>query len=397
MCPAEIVLVCKDFWPDTQATSQLFSDLIYHLTEKGHHISVICGYPMASECKFDETQPLGKVKITRIGPKKPSKKNILCRLYHYLAFSLCLGTHMFKYRHNKVIALTAPPFLPAWIYILQKLFKFKYSLFILDLYPEILTGSKIFKPNIFLIKVWKYLNKKAFYHADRIFVLGRDMENVLKTSYGLGETVYYFPHWSQTNGKLINFEDTYLINRLNLRSKFVVQYSGNMGLLHDMDSFVLVAKTLASYEQIHFLFIGSGKRKKNAQKLSTRMKNITWLPQQSKAHLAETLAACHVGLVSLRESMLGYAVPSKLYGILAAGRAVIAMAPKGSEIEQTITESNCGIVTTGIQDTATAILELYYNREKLEQLSANGHREFLKKYTLANAIVRYEQLCTNGL
>jgi glycosyltransferase involved in cell wall biosynthesis len=281
------------------------------------------------------------------------------------------------------------------VYLLQKLFKFKYNLFILDLYPEILTGSKLFKANALIVKIWKYLNKKAFHRAQKIFVLGRDMAQILKTSYGLGETVHYFPHWSQTDGRLIKFEDTYMVNDLNLQSKFVVQYSGNMGLLYDIDTLVLVAKALANYENIHFLFIGQGKRRKQAEKLSANMKNITWLQQQPKARLAESLAACHVGLVSLRENMLGCAVPSKLYGILAAGRAVIAMVQKGSEIEQVITESNCCIVTTGIADTTAAILDLYHNREKLEQLSKNAHQEFLKKYTLPNAIARYEQLCVN--
>ncbi|MDR0351541.1 MAG: glycosyltransferase family 4 protein [Puniceicoccales bacterium] len=387
------VLICKDFWPDTQATSQLFSDLIYHLTEKGHDISVICGHPLASEHKFGAIPPLGKVKITRIGPKKPSKKNILCRLYHYITFMLCLSSHMSKYRYGKVIALTAPPFLPIWIYLLQKLFKFNYNLFILDLYPEILMEAKFFKPNALEIKLWKALNRKAFRRADKIFVLGRDMKNLLKTSYGLKETVHYFPHWSQIDGRLIKFEDSHLTHRLNLQSKFVVQYSGNMGLLHDIDSFVLVAKRLTDYKNIHFLFIGNGKRQKRAKKLSAQMKNITWLPKQPKTDLAEVLAACHIGLISLRENMLGYAVPSKLYGIMASERAVIAMVPKGSETELAITESHCGIVTSGIQDTTSAILELYYNRKKLAQLATNGYQEFLKKYTLAKAISKYEQLC----
>ncbi|MDR1457926.1 MAG: glycosyltransferase family 4 protein [Puniceicoccales bacterium] len=387
----EIVLICRDFWPDTQATSQLFSDLIHSLTEKGHDISVLCGHPLTSEHKPDATHPFEKIKIIRIGPKNPSKKNISCRLYNYIAFLLHLGKYIPKYRTRKVIALTAPPFLPIWIYILQKLFRFSYDLFLLDLYPEILIGLEIFKPNALVVKIWKSLNRKAFHRAERIFVIGRDMEKVIKTSYGLDETTHYFPHWGQINGKLITFEDSHLTNELNLQSKFVVQYSGNMGMLHDMDSFVLVAKALIGYENIHFLFLGDGKRRERAKKLSAQIKNITWLPPQPKTDLSETLAACHIGLISLRENMLGYAVPSKLYGILASARAVIAMVPKGSEVEQVVTESNCGIITSNIDDTVSAILELYYNRKKLAQLATNGHREFLKKYTLNKAVSRYEQ------
>jgi glycosyltransferase involved in cell wall biosynthesis len=124
-------------------------------------------------------------------------------------------------------------------------------------------------------------------------------------------------------------------------------YSGNFGWAHTFEPILAAAERLQSrYPEILFLFVGSGPRlawiKQQVETL--RIRNVHFLPSQPAKKLSQSLSAADLHLVSMQPNLCGLVVPSKLYGILAAGRPSIFLGPKESEVSRTLEEYRCGSV-----------------------------------------------------
>lgn len=395
MQPNTLIVVCQVFYPDPTSTSQLFTDLLQEVVKEGMEIEVLCGYPPMAQ-KEKNTIPaqenLNGIKIVRCGLPIRTKSNLWLRGLSYGAFLLHTGWKLlFSSAKTEIFAVTNPPFLAHLLYLIFLIKRNTYSYMFLDLHPEGLIALESLSSNTLLVRLWKKLNHLAYHKARKLAVLGRDMIPLLQENYQLAaEQFSYIPHWS---GAAIPFpipftESTYA-KKLNLQSKFVVQYSGNMGLWHDIDIFVRVAEELKAVTEIQFLFIGNGIRRTQAENLAKekQLSNILWLDFVPQSELKQSLACCHVALISLREKLEGVAVPSKLYGILASGRAILAQVPQSSEIALVVEEEECGkvIPPQDVDALSQAIRELARSPKTALQMGENGFRAYQQKYTLQQA------------
>lgn len=405
MSVESITLVSQVFYPDEQATSQLFTDLLVRLAEKGLKIRVVTGFTgRPSGRPSPKREVYQGVEIHRTGFQFDYKRGYIRRALHYLLF-LCGGTiALWKLRHRTlVVAVTNPPVTPVWLWLLSKLFVKDYGLILLDVYPDGLVALGSVREGSLLARLWRWANRRALQNAKQVVVLGRDMAELVYQRYGVArERVIYIPHWSSfVADKIPPTEQTRLFLRLGLNGKFIVQYSGNMGLWHEMGIIVRAAALLRAHGDIHFLMIGGGMRKKEAVALAEELnlQNIAWLPLQEKESLVDSLCCSHVALISQREGTTGVAVPCKLYGILASGRALIAMVPKGSEIDRVIGEEQCGVALNAArpEDLADAILELSRNSERLHAFGKNAYAAYQTKYSIATAVERYMALWSDGI
>ena len=187
-----------------------------------------------------------------------------------------------------------------------------------------------------------------------------------------------------------------MVERLGLGGKFIVQYSGNMGMWHDIAGLVETADKLRDEPDVQLLFIGDGARRKEAEELSRELKteNITWHPFVPIEQLRESLSTCHVALISLRAGFEGIAVPSKLYGILASGRAIIAHVPRESEVAYVVEEERCGLVVepSDAEGVKAAILELASDPERVRKMGVRAFEAYCAKYRQEQAIRAFREL-----
>jgi len=168
-----------------------------------------------------------------------------------------------------------------------------------------------------------------------------------------------------------------------------------MGLWNDMKTLALAAKMLEN-SGITFCFIGGGMRQQEMMDTwNNKVPANTYLfPFQSRDQIGLSLTACHVALISLRKGLEGIAVPSKLYGILAAGKAIIAQVPQRSEIAQVVQEESCGIVVEPHDPDrlVAAIKYLKDNESRRIQMAHNARRAFEEKYTTKKTAQRYIEI-----
>ncbi len=195
----------------------------------------------------------------------------------------------------------------------------------------------------------------------------------------------YIPIWQDENlVKPIKYEENNFVVDHNFQDKFIVQYSGNMGLWNDMKTFGSAVNKLSN-ENINFVFIGEGIRKEELLTTISKVnnRNVSYLPFQPRNQLGQILTACHIALVSLNSGLEGIAVPSKIMGILAAGIPVLALVPKNSEIALLIHENSCGEVIEPADDytLASRILKLRDDKELRQTMGHNARNAFEKKYS----------------
>lgn len=394
-----LIFSCQVYYPDEQSTSQLFTAVMEGLVSKGYTVKVYCGFPHnASKNKISRYEIHNGVQIERLGFRLSSKKNFLNRGLSYISYMMCLSPKLlFARRGSRFFAVTNPPFL-AWILALVSLIRHhSFTFMFLDLHPEGLIALGSLSGRAWYVRVWKYLNGFSYRRAEKLLVLGRDMIPVLSGAYGLDISVFrYIPHWSASELKQpISFSSSKFPEIWGVSDSFVVQYSGNMGLWHDIDTFVRAAKKLDSHKNIQFVFIGDGIRKERALELAKEIdaKNIHWKDFVPLAELSESLAGCHLALISLNKNLEGVAVPCKLYGILASGRPTIAQVPTKSEVAMTVLENCCGLVVApgDVDGLADVIYQLSKDRGAVDSMAKAAFSAYSVHYQVQDAVNALER------
>lgn len=343
----KFILISQVFYPDEVSTAGLFTDLCAEIVKNNVKVEVWCGQPSynTKEKQVRRKEYKG-ITIFYLPSTNFNKNKIFGRLINYITFSISLCFKiLFSKSKDLIFTSTNPPFLGIVVAICCSLKNRKYNCIIHDVFPEGLIRLGRWSRSNPIVKLWNKLNWYSFKYSNIIITIGRDMQKLIATMYPeFSEKIKYIPIWQ--NGDIITPCDFYMnqfVISNNWQEKFIVQYSGNMGLWNDMKTFALAVKEL-NQPDVLFTFFGDGIRKKELTDEVELAANVQFFPFQPIEKLESLLTSCHVALVSLADSLEGIAVPSKIMGILAAGIPVIALVPDESEIAFIIKENNCGIV-----------------------------------------------------
>jgi glycosyltransferase involved in cell wall biosynthesis len=154
------------------------------------------------------------------------------------------------------------------------------------------------------------------------------------------------PNWADTQRVCPIKRNNRFRLRHGLQDRFVVMYSGNLGLTQRLDRVLAAAHRLRDRADIVFVFVGDGASRDRLVQESTalRLPNVHFYGYQPKKQLADTLSAADVHLVPLAPELVSCLMPSKLYGILASGTPVLAMAPKECELARIVQRHDVGMV-----------------------------------------------------
>ncbi|MBN2619428.1 MAG: glycosyltransferase family 4 protein [Spirochaetales bacterium] len=392
-------LISQVFYPDEVSTAGLFTNLCEEIAKKEVVVEVWCSQPSYN---IRKRQPkklnYNGINISYLASTNFNKNSILGRLLNYTTFSISLIFRiLFTSDKTPLFTSTNPPYLGFLVTLFASLKKRKVYYIIQDVFPDGIIKLGKIKEKGLVANIWHGINRYTLKKAEKVIVIGRDMIPVLsKTHKHLLSKVIYIPIWQ--DAELINpqkFTENSFVKEHKLEDKFVVQYSGNMGLWNDMKTYGLAANKLKS-EDILFTFIGDGIRKKELIKAlgDPLQQNVLFLPFQPKENLSNSLTACHVALISLNKGLEGIAVPSKIMGILAAGIPSIALVPKSSEIAQIIQEAECGIVIEpgNVDDLVEAIKNMRDNHAERKRLALNARMVFLQKFNTNKIAEEYIQL-----
>jgi glycosyltransferase involved in cell wall biosynthesis len=326
------------------------------------------------------------VTLRRVGHTRFSKRSLAGRIVNYLTFLFCaFWASLLGKRPDVAVVQTDPPLLCLIGWYLQRVRGAKLVVCLQDVHPDIaiaigkLRGGR-------LLRALRRLMFHVYRGADRIVVPSRDMRRSVIASGVDPRRVQCLPNWIDTAlVRPIKCNNAFR-RQQDLAGRFVVMYSGNLGLCQCLEDVIAAAACLRDRKDILFLLVGGGALKTRLQRQAAdlQLSNVRFLPYQPKLALAESLSAADVHLVPLDPRVASLLMPSKFYGVLASGTPLVAIAPDGCELAELTRKQGVGVVARPGEPQALA--------EILRELAGNA-RELSAKGRLARrlAVARYDR------
>lgn len=263
-----------------------------------------------------------------------------------------------------LLLFSNPPML-VWLgWLLALLRGHPYAVMVHDIYPDVLVRTQVFAEQHPLMRLWRWLNRRAYERATVVMTLGEYMAATLSRQFDPAKTaaqkIEVIPPWVDTDViKPIPKEENWFAQKYHQVGKLTVMYSGNMGIGHDIETMIETARRLRQRDDIHFMFIGAGPKWHLVDEVAKKEKltNITVLGWQPEGVVPFSLATADVALVSLESSFTGIMVPSKSSYSMAAGSGLLLIAAEPNELRTWIETMNLGSVLKP-KDTDSIICQL---------------------------------------
>ncbi len=389
------------YYPEDSATGHNITKVAEGLAAS-YNVSVLCSQPtyQARGTKAPSDEVRNNVRVHRCRATTLNKDVLAFRLVNLLTISVSIffNALMKIQRGDLVLVVTNPPTLPFVVVIACRIRGAKIVLRVEDVYPDALVATGMAKANSLLVRAFSVLQRRLYSRVDQIVVLGRDMMRLVESKMIDNDTpVILITNFADSDQIApMPRESNSLLQKLGIIDKFVIQYSGNMGRTHGIESLVQCARLLHLQEHIHFLFIGFGAKeswlKKTVRDLA--LGNVTVLPLQPRSDLILSLNACDLAVISFINGMSGVSVPCRMYNIMSAGKPILAVSDRESELSQVVAEENIGwVVKPEVPDLiAQAIVEASSNRERLLLMADRARTLAVKKYSLTAIQSKYKSL-----
>lgn len=391
-------ILTEVYYPEEISTGYYLTSIAEGLA-KDFDVKVLCGQPkhMARGVTAPKFEIRNGVEIYRASATTLDKNVMLNRLTNMFTIGVAMFYNALKRfrKGDRILVVTAPPTMPLTTALAALLRGASYTVLIQDSYPEILVAVGTIKQGSFFAAVINFFNRWVYKYAAKIIVMGRDMNELFqRKTLGLDIPVVTIPNWADLETiHPTPKESNSLLKELNISDKFVFLYAGNIGHPTDVETIILAAEQLIDNKEIHFLFIGAGVKKKwvEDQVKDRKLTNVTVLDYRPREEQILFLNACDVGLIALIKGMWGTAMPSRTYNIMAAGKPVLALTERDSELAKVIEEERIGrYVEPGkTDDLKRAILQMHQDRQRLAEMGERSRAAAVAKYSLSDAVAKY--------
>ena len=404
----DILFLCQFFYPEYISSATLPTDTAIALSKAGFSVGVLCGY--ANEYNLEKEVPLKEIlegiEIKRLKYKQLKRSSKVGRLINYFSFTLKVAMNFSQFRRYKsVIVYSNPPILPVIPALANKIFRTKVIFVSYDVYPEIAHITKSITEGGMISNVMKWANKIILKRVEKVVALSNEMKNYLLNCRPIlnEKQIEIIPNWCEDKfdqNKEDNIQNNILKN-IKDEDNLIVSYFGNMGICQDMDTIIDAIRQLKEKSKIKFLFAGHGKKMNYIKDIvkEENLHNVKIFDFLHGQDFEDALNISDCFIVSLAEGLTGLCVPSKTYSYMMAGKPILAIMEKDSDIVRDIEQHNCGYVIQngGYLNLAKAIEELYTNSIKRKLMGENSRKIFLEKYTKEKCTKQYVDMMKNLL
>ena len=394
----------RSYWPDQAATGQLLTELAEDLVSRyGAEVTVVAGRPLnASRAETgSRLRPVSRetqhgVDIRRANGTRLRPSRFAARASNYLSYFAAATAASFAVgRPDVVVSLTDPPIVGLAALWTARRTGARFVFLCEDIFPEVATLIEDFH-NRAVNRALDRINRYLLRHADGIVALGDRMHRRLVEEKGADPArVHVIHNWADCDAIVPGPKDNGFSRAHGLADRFVLMHSGNVGLSQNLEVLIEAADRLRSKERLTIAIVGDGTKRAalEAMAASRGLTNVRFLPYQPKALLHDSFAAADAFLVSLKPGLEGFIVPSKVYGILAAGRPYIAATDASSEPAQIARENGCGLVAAPGDPAALAeAIAAMYDDPAMTREMGGRARLAARQYDRKTAVQSYHEL-----
>jgi glycosyltransferase involved in cell wall biosynthesis len=390
-----LLVVNQYYWPGVEATAQLLTELCEALAGE-FDIRVLTGVLHGHEDR-PRRETRNGVRIIRVPSTAFERSRLGLRALNYVTFvGSALAAGVGGRRPDAVLCMTDPPIVGDIGLAVARRFGVPLLVISQDVFPEIATKVGRLESRL-LVGVLRRLVGLYLTRADRVVAIGDTMRLRLEEKGAPPERIHVIPNWVDTKEKSPRPRHNEWAERHGLVGKFVVMHSGNVGHAQDLDTLVRSATFLRDLDDLRIIVIGFGARHGEIVELAGRLDvadRVDFLPYQPREVLPLSLSAADVHFVGLVHGLSGYVVPSRLYGIMAAGRPVVVAADAESETAQVVEHVGCGVVVPPSRPelVAEVIRDAYEGRFDLDEMGARGRAYVTEEADTDVALGRYREL-----
>jgi colanic acid biosynthesis glycosyl transferase WcaI len=335
-----VLLLNLYYPPDTSATAKMAQTVVEALANK-HDVTVLSGRPSYDPTErrnwhLYQIEESGKIRVIRVGSTDYPRVQMKKRVFNYLSYVLLAVPRALFLPCDVILAMTDPPFegiVGAFVAMLKNK---PYVYNIRDMYPDMAVGGSIVQPGL-LARIWEKLHRWALRRATTVVVLGDDMRNrILAKGVAPAHVVVVRDGAEISAGAKPQLDDS-VIQAIRQGFTFVLLHAGNLGFYGAWDTLVEGAKQLAE-DGVGLVFVGDGAQRERLKSACSGIPNVRFLPFFPGSKIPSVLAAADAHVITVKRGLEGVVVPSKMYGILAAGKPILAVAP-----------NECDVVSLGSQ------------------------------------------------
>jgi colanic acid biosynthesis glycosyl transferase WcaI len=391
------ILVLNLYYPpDTSATAKMAAAFLKPLAAK-HEVTLICGRPSYDPTerrawRLWQTERLGMT-VVRVGSTDYPRTQMVRRVLNYLSYVALSVPRALFVRCDVVLAMTDPPFegiVGAFVAMLKRK-PFVYD--VCDLYPDMALGGSIVSPGL-LARVWERLHRWALRRATRVIVLGDDMkariigkgvtpERVAIVRYGVELDVA-----SSAAPEL----DSEVMSAIRSGFRFVLLHAGNLGFYGAWQTLLAAARELEG-DGVGLVFVGDGAQRASLEAAAARSTNVRFLPFFPPTKVASVLAAGDAHVITIKRGLEGVVVPSKMYGILAAGRPIVALASQQTDAASLGAREGFGVAADpdNPAELVAIVRALLGDPQRLAEMGTAA-RTAASRYARANETLKFVQI-----
>jgi glycosyltransferase involved in cell wall biosynthesis len=395
-----VLLLNQVFYPDVAATAQHGHDLARALVAAGHEVTAIASRSLYGDAtvRLPASETVDGIRIERVGRNWFGKRHLLGRMADFGLFYLAAALKSLRVgRHDVVIAFTTPPLIAGVGWLATRLRGGKLIYWSMDLYPEVAVAGGLVNRRSPAVRLVSAIDTAVMRGSAAVVALGRCMRDRILARDVSPAKVHVIPVWGEETLPATTDGENSFRRQWGVGDRQVlIMYSGNFGLGHDVQTFLGAARRLATDPTVRFAFVGGGARRAEVERFIAehRLGNCILAPYQPRERLAELLAAGDIHLITMLPSFAGVMVPSKLYGVLAAGRPAIFVGPAEAEGALTVEELGCGAVVApgDVDGLVSAIRGLASDREERVRMGEAGRREAAARFGRGPACEAWQRL-----
>ena len=389
-----LLVLNQYYWPGLEATGHLLSELLAALADE-FDVTIVTGR-LAVHAPHAERLVHEGVRIVRVRSTAYDRTRLLARSVNYLTYlAQSLRVGLMSRKPDVVLCMTDPPVIGNVALIVARRFRRPLVVVSQDVFPEIAVELNRLE-NPALVGILRGLIAAYLKRADRVVAIGETMRRRLEQKGARPERIAVIPNWVDTTAIVPQPRDNGWAREHDLVDRFVVMHSGNVGHPQNLDVLIRATTFLRDLDDLAIVIVGGGARRAELVELAERLETdaVRFLDYQPRETLSSSLSTAQLHYVGLGRGLSGYVVPSRMYGILSAGRPVLVAADADSETAALVESVGCGLLAPPSRPelVAVAIRAAYDGSHDLEAMGRRGRDYVVAEADRSIAIERYRRL-----
>ncbi|OYT71273.1 MAG: hypothetical protein CFK52_08590 [Chloracidobacterium sp. CP2_5A] len=349
----KVLILTHYFHPETAAVAQFTTEIAQDLARRGCEVTVV-----TSRAPYQRNAPplpandaLGAVRIRRALGTRFDKRRLWGRMSNLATFIAGAAAELtFGFRGYDALAVCNAPLLGAIGWAGRLIRGRPYVCIVEDIYPDLAVRFGVIGERSLIRRLWDAVNALVYANAAAVITLGERMRATLAANHARAGrpplAIRVIPSWADGDAiRPLPKAENPFAGEHGTRDKLTILYSGNMGLAHDLETVIAAAEALRDDPRFFFLFIGDGGKRARLVEMAAekRLPNAKFLPYQPLERLPLSLTCGDVSVVTMEPAAEGLIIPSKIYGSLAAGQAILGLVGEATEVADIIKRYGCGV------------------------------------------------------